>query len=252
MKITFIGTGSGKASLKRFHSSFLISENYNLLVDCGDGNSKALLNAEIDYTKIDGIIFSHFHPDHYTGLPALIVQMKMAKRKNKLDIFVHQSLQNYLKSFLDNSYILEDRMKFNLNYVTFNFDEEITVDDKLNFIARKNSHLSVDIETEKYPGISNASSSFLFNDGLTRLHYTADIGTENDLHLFEDKKPEYIISEITHIELAKILSLKDELHLKKLILTHISDEDEERLKEIRIKYDPKVIIAEDKMQIQLL
>ncbi|MEO8398834.1 MAG: MBL fold metallo-hydrolase, partial [Ignavibacteriaceae bacterium] len=75
-KIKFIGTGSGKTSLKRFHSSFLIlNESYNLLVDTGDGISKALLLQNINYNSIDGILISHLHPDHYTGLPLLLVQM---------------------------------------------------------------------------------------------------------------------------------------------------------------------------------
>ena len=88
MKIKFIGTGSGKTSLNQFHSSLLlISKNYNLLVDAGDGISRALLFNEIEFNIIDGILLTHLHPDHFSGLATLIVQMKMMKRKNSLDIF---------------------------------------------------------------------------------------------------------------------------------------------------------------------
>ena len=73
MKIKFVGTSSGKASLNRFHSSLLLSsENYNLLVDAGDGISRALLVNGINFNSINGIIFTHLHPDHFSGLPALI------------------------------------------------------------------------------------------------------------------------------------------------------------------------------------
>ncbi|MDZ7623513.1 MAG: hypothetical protein U5J96_03575 [Ignavibacteriaceae bacterium] len=45
MKITFLGTSSGKASLNRYHSALLFtSEKYNLLVDAGDGISRALMS----------------------------------------------------------------------------------------------------------------------------------------------------------------------------------------------------------------
>ena len=72
MVITFIGTGSGEASLKREHSSILISsEKFNLLIDTGDGISKAILKAGIDFNSINGIIFTHLHPDHYSGLAVL-------------------------------------------------------------------------------------------------------------------------------------------------------------------------------------
>ena len=67
-ELKFIGTGSGKTSLNRFHSSFFIkTSNYNLLIDAGDGESKALLSQGIDFNTIDGILFTHLHPDHYTG-----------------------------------------------------------------------------------------------------------------------------------------------------------------------------------------
>ncbi|MCU0415336.1 MAG: MBL fold metallo-hydrolase, partial [Ignavibacteriaceae bacterium] len=81
MKITFIGTSSGKVSLTRFHSSLVISsEKYNLLVDAGDGISRAIISNGINFKKINGVLFTHLHPDHFSGLPALIVQMKMMNK----------------------------------------------------------------------------------------------------------------------------------------------------------------------------
>jgi len=78
LEIKFVGTGSGKTLLKRYHSSFLIkTEAYNLLVDAGDGISRALLNQKVTFDSINGILISHLHPDHYSGLPSLIIQMKL-------------------------------------------------------------------------------------------------------------------------------------------------------------------------------
>ena len=91
--IVFVGTSSGKTSLKRFHSSLLVkSHSFNLLIDCGDGTSKALLSQGISIDLIDGILFSHLHPDHSAGFPSLIVQMKQLKRVKKLKIFCHKNL----------------------------------------------------------------------------------------------------------------------------------------------------------------
>ena len=86
--IVFIGTSSAKTSLKRFHSSLLVkSHSFNLLIDCGDGISRALLSQDISLDLIDGILFSHLHPDHSAGFASLIVQMKQLKRKKNLKIF---------------------------------------------------------------------------------------------------------------------------------------------------------------------
>ena len=141
-EIKFIGTGSGKTSLSRFHSSFIISTStYNLLVDAGDGVSKVLLSQGIDYTNIDGVLFTHFHPDHYTGFAALIVQMKMYNRKNKLDVFVNSELAGVIKQFLINSYLFPERMEFSISYHEFNSDEQFNIDDEINVLPRQNSHL---------------------------------------------------------------------------------------------------------------
>ena len=106
MKVIFTGTGSGKASLKRNHSSFLIStRSYNLLVDAGDGISKALLSARIPFNSITGILLTHLHADHYSGLASLIVQMKMNKRKEQLDIFVHKDISGTVRNFIYQSYL---------------------------------------------------------------------------------------------------------------------------------------------------
>jgi ribonuclease Z len=87
VNIIFLGTGSGKTSLKRHHSSLLISsQKHNLLVDCGDGISSALIKQNISFCSIGAILISHMHADHYSGLASLITQMKLVGRKETLTI----------------------------------------------------------------------------------------------------------------------------------------------------------------------
>ena len=44
MQLTFIGTGSGRTSIDRFHSSLLFTVNdKNILIDAGDSISRAML-----------------------------------------------------------------------------------------------------------------------------------------------------------------------------------------------------------------
>ncbi|MDH3269414.1 MAG: MBL fold metallo-hydrolase, partial [Ignavibacteria bacterium] len=140
MKITFIGTNSGKASVNRFHSSLLLSsEDYNLLVDTGDGISRALLINRINFNSINGIVFTHLHPDHFSGLPALIVQMKMLNRTEPLEIYIHQSLKNIVEDFLLNSYLIPEKMKIEIRYKTFKDEEFVNIAKDFSMIARKNS-----------------------------------------------------------------------------------------------------------------
>jgi len=223
LKITFIGTGSGKASLNRFHSSLLISAGgYNLLVDAGDSISRALLSRDLSCNSINGILISHLHPDHSGGFAALIVQMKMNNRKEPLEIFVHHTLIGTLKNFLSFSYIFAERMGFPIHFAGFNFDDGIQISGELYFIAKKNSHLE---EYEVYdPSLSYASASFLFKSGDNIVCYSGDLGSPDDLYLFKDYKADIFITEAAHVSYENILEMTIKLKPGKVILTHLAED----------------------------
>lgn len=230
MNIKFLGTGSGVTLLHRFHSSFLItSSNYNLLVDCGDGISKAILSQNIEYNSIDSILISHFHADHYSGLPSLITQMKIDKRKKDISIFVHSSEKDFLEDFILHSYLFKERMTFDLRIVPFNEENEIIINNKFRFVSKINSHLNKYKKHDKENKLSFISLSFLFKDDENSCIYTGDVGNEKDLYLF-NQKVDWFISELTHIEIENLLEVFEKLSLQKIVLTHIADNFENSIK----------------------
>jgi ribonuclease BN (tRNA processing enzyme) len=91
------------------------SEKYNLLIDTGDVISRALITNGINFNSLNGILYTHLHADHFSGLPALIVQMKMMNRNEPLDIFIHESLKTVVEDFLLRSYLLPERMGFEIH-----------------------------------------------------------------------------------------------------------------------------------------
>lgn len=234
MKIKFIGTSSGKTSLTRFHSSILVSYNtYNLLIDAGDGISRALLSNEISFNSLNGILFTHLHPDHFSGLPALIVQMKMMNRVTPLDIFVHESLKKAIEKSLLKSYLLAERKGFKIVYRNFKDNEPYEVINKLRFIARKNSHLNeLEKYRDSYPDLSLYSASFLFEAESRKVVYTSDIGSADDLNLFSEILPDVFITEVTHIQLESIIKKIESLASGRIYLTHYSDDDMQKIDEI--------------------
>ncbi len=233
MKIKFIGTGSGITSLKRFHSSLLFSEpKYKLLIDAGDGISKALLTQKISFNSINGIVISHLHPDHFSGLSSLIVQMKISGRRNDLNIFIHNNLVKLIKIYLYQSYIFNERLGFKLNYVGFEHEERIKLTTELSFISKQNSHLDHYKAFDKGNTLSFSCSSFLFQYRDKDIFYSGDMGGKNDLYLFGDTKPKVLITEISHIDISDILTILRSFEKGKIILTHISDEDEIKLERL--------------------
>lgn len=244
-KIIFIGTGSGKILPDRYHSSFIIEHNnFNLLVDAGDSVSRALLKSEIDLNSIDAIIISHFHPDHICGLPSLLIQMKMLNRKNSVKLFVHKSLLDDLKRLLVKTYVIPERLSFEISFETYNFDSQITLLEDFKVRTYQNSHLNKYEYFVKSEKISTASSSFVFLAGNKKIYYSGDVGTLDDLEQIDEQKLDIFISEVTHLEPGQIVK-KAELYTPSMIVfTHISgDLDPEIDRFVRNHTEKPAILA---------
>ena len=256
MEIKFIGTGSGKTSLKRFHSSFIIlSQNFNLLVDAGDGISKALLKSKISFDQIDGILFSHLHPDHFSGFAGLIVQMKLTNRKKPLRVFIHEKLSGVVQNFLYTSYLFKERMDFEIEYEEFKHEEKIRINEDINFLSKQNSHLDQYVKYDKEKRLNFICSSFLLGLKNKNVFYTGDIGSANDLYLFKELKIHTIICETTHLEMSELLKCFNKLRPGEIFLTHLDDDSESKIEEwkhsISERIRNKFVLASDEMSVSI-
>jgi len=254
LEIKFIGTSSGKVSLHRYHTSFIIlSEKFNLLVEAGDGISRALLAGEITFDQIDGILFSHLHPDHYSGITALIVQMKLINRTKALRIFIHKELSATLKNYIYSSYLFDERMGFEIKYVEFEHDQEIKVSREINFISRQNSHLNQYLKYDNEKKLNFICCSFFFNLKKKSVFYTGDIGSVNDLYLFRDRDIHMMICETAHLEIQTLFNAVMDLGVHNVFLSHFDDEVQPNLKlwknSLSEKIRDKFIIAYDDLSV---
>ena len=246
-KILFTGTSSGRTSLTRHHSSFLIyTQNGIHLVDCGDGISRALLLQNIDITTLSSIIISHFHADHLCGLPLLLTQMKMRKRTKEIKIFLFEGEQNNLLNFIRSTYLFINRLPYKVDVIGYDADKKFFPDESLSVIPAANSHL------EKYRGASPDGSlsfycaSFLFEINGKRVHYSGDIGNPGDLDLFITSEPDILITEFAHIKAEDLFAFAKQFP-GRIYITHYADEDAESLK-IQMRGTP----IESAAQIKIL
>ncbi len=70
------GTGGAVPMLDRFLSCcYMRFEGKGLLIDCGEGTQLAVKKAGFSLGKIDLILLTHFHADHCSGLPGLLLSM---------------------------------------------------------------------------------------------------------------------------------------------------------------------------------
>jgi len=225
MELIFLGTSSGRTSLNRYHSSILFKDESNIiLIDSGDGVSKALLTLNISFNSITDIVISHYHSDHLAGLPSLLTQMIILKRTKKLRIFTHIKLINRLNEFLRTSYLFSETFKFPLEILGFEHDSQKVVHNNFKFIAKKNSHIrnKHNIDDNTLPFLS---SSFLFQAENKNIVYTSDIASTEDLYLFYNKEIDIFIVEATHVPLTKIETALTIFSPNKTFLTHIDNEN---------------------------
>lgn len=254
MEIVFIGTGSGKTSLNRFHSSIFFKDK-NILIDTGDGISKALLKNNISFNSIDTIIITHYHADHFTGIASLVTQMKLVERKKKLIIFTHNNLVTPLIDLLNSVYMFKETLGFDLQITGYNFEDKNIINSDTYLLAKRNSHITQKAFLNNYPKEIFISSSVLIESGNKFVIFTSDIGSETDLFLFKDFPVNCIITEATHISIESILKVIDISNPEKILLTHISEEDEVRLakwhSELSTDYKAKINIAYDGMIVKV-
>ncbi len=253
MKLNFIGTGSGRTSLDRFHSSLLFKVNdNNILIDTGDSISRALLKQGIPFNSITDIIFTHYHSDHLAGLPSLLTQMIIENRTEPLNIYTHSDLKQSLIRFLEISNIFIETLKFSIEIIPFNFGEDLEVTTGFNFSAKQNIHITNkhNIQDEKVKFIS---SSFLFSVGNKKIIYTSDIGHADDLYLFQEVEPDILITETTHLTFTEIENAAVIVNPDKLYLTHIDSETELKdwYNNLSDKEREKSLIAFDGMILDL-
>lgn len=224
MKLTFLGTGSGRTSLNRFHSSLLFKTTEKVrLIDVGDSISRALLNQNISFNTITDIIISHYHSDHAAGLPSLLTQMIIEERRESLKIYTHSELVRSLIAFLQMSNIFIEKLNFDVEIIPFEFDKEFDISDDLKFTAKQNTHI------RNKHGINGnelkfISSSFLFKVGKKKMIYTSDVGSSEDLYLFDNIQADLFVTETTHLSFSDIENAAIILNPAKIYLTHIDDE----------------------------
>lgn len=100
MKLKMIGTGAW--SVKDRSSCSLIDDR--ILIDCGNGILKNLLAQNVDISKIDTLLITHLHGDHFLDIPFLIMQRNFISAENELNIYGPEGTENTIAKLISLAY----------------------------------------------------------------------------------------------------------------------------------------------------
>ncbi|AXV38179.1 MAG: ribonuclease Z [Methanobacterium sp. BRmetb2] len=88
MELIFLGTSSALPTKFRNHSSIALKAYGEIfLFDCGEGTQRQMSKMKLSPMKINKIFITHFHGDHFLGIPGIIQTMGFRGRKSPLHIF---------------------------------------------------------------------------------------------------------------------------------------------------------------------
>jgi ribonuclease BN (tRNA processing enzyme) len=84
MRLQFIGSGDAFGSGGRFNTCLhLTGPQTNLFVDCGASSLVAMKKAGIDRGAVETILLTHFHADHFGGIPFFILDQQLNLKRTK-------------------------------------------------------------------------------------------------------------------------------------------------------------------------
>ena len=93
----------------------------NILIDCGEGTQVAIKQKGWSFKPIDVICITHFHADHISGLPGLLLTMGNAERTEPLTMIGPRGLEKVVKALR----MIAQELPFEINFIELSGDRQI-------------------------------------------------------------------------------------------------------------------------------
>ena len=87
-QIIILGSGFAVPSSEHENTHMLLrTAQRTVLIDCASNPMQRLPQAGVNFDEISDIVVTHFHPDHVSGLPILLMGMWLSGRKKPLNLY---------------------------------------------------------------------------------------------------------------------------------------------------------------------
>jgi ribonuclease Z len=88
LDLVFLGTSGSMPTAQRAPTAILLRRGgERLLFDCAEGTQRQLLRSEIGLVELKEIFLTHYHADHYLGLPGMLKTFALRGRETPITIY---------------------------------------------------------------------------------------------------------------------------------------------------------------------
>lgn len=244
-RLTLLGTGTARLGIRDASAALFQTNGLNVVLDMGHGAAKALAKL-VPPSELRHLIFSHFHPDHWNDLSALLHHSCWAKgsqRKIPLNIYgpknidpnrrnIHQLFAHIEETFGPEEHSLPNNFVTRVTEVT---DNHILIE-------------GTQFEFVDLPHHSNHGVALTVNG--KRFAHAADAYATDQLVAF-GKGADVLIADYGHCG-ENLIDIAVRAQPKKLVLSHLHDNDEPNMSELVPKFEAagyrgQVILGQDGM-----
>jgi ribonuclease BN (tRNA processing enzyme) len=244
MQLRFVGCGDALGSGGRFNTCFHVTgASVNFLIDCGASSLPALKHLGIVREAIDLILITHFHGDHFGGLPFLLLDAQFTRRSRPLVIAGPQGIETKLANLMEAlfEHSSKTRQRFDLSVVALEPEQSRTFGE---------------VKVTPYPVVHGESGgpflAYRIEAEGRVITYSADTEWTDalipaargaDLFIAEAYYYDKIVK--NHLSLKTLEAHLPEINARRLVLTHMSDDMLGRLDEL------PYVAAHDGMAVEL-
>ena len=122
LDVCLLGCGGMMPLPYRWLTSLMTRFNgSSLLIDCGEGTQVAIKEKGWSFKPIDVICFTHYHGDHISGLPGLLLTMGNADRTEPLTLIGPKGLERVVNALR----VIAPELPFEIKFMEITQNEEV-------------------------------------------------------------------------------------------------------------------------------
>lgn len=122
LDVCLLGTGGMMPLPYRWLTALMVRYNgSSVLIDCGEGTQIAIKEKGWSFKPIDVICFTHYHGDHISGLPGLLLTMGNADRTEPLTLIGPKGLERVVSALR----VIAPELPFPVKYMEITEPEQV-------------------------------------------------------------------------------------------------------------------------------